>query len=110
MRPFLRPTDRGKLAPVGWVSEPAGQWAGREVEVVYDPGRHDVAFVRGDVTDEARAGFAEGGYRRVAVDGTSEMWVRDHAEVVAAALDRVADRDGLEQSAAVGSELGGRSL
>ena len=69
MKPFLRPTDRGKLAPVGWVSEPAGRWAGREVDVVYDPRRHDVAFVRHGVGYDVRDGFREVGYRRVAVDG-----------------------------------------
>ena len=37
MKPFLRPTDRARLAPVGWVSKRAGLWGGREVEVVFDP-------------------------------------------------------------------------
>ncbi len=31
MKPFLRATDRARLAPAGWVSEPAGVWAGRQV-------------------------------------------------------------------------------
>ncbi len=106
MKPFLRATDRGKLAPVGWVSEPAGQWGGKQVDVVYDPRRHDVAFVRHDVGDEVRAGFGDVGYRRVAVDGDNEMWVRDRLAVVAARMDQVERSLGREQSA----ELGGRSL
>lgn len=106
MKPFLRATDRGKLAPVGWVSEPAGQWAGKEVDVVYDPRRHDVAFVRGDTGDEVRKGFQGVGYRRVSIDGTNEMWVRDRVEVVTAAMDRVQHQFGREQSA----DIGGPSL
>lgn len=106
MKPFLRATDRGKLAPVGWVSEPAGQWAGKEVDVVYDPRRHDVAFVRGDAGDEARAGFRGVGYRRVSIDGANEMWVRDRIEVVSSAMDRVERQLGREHSA----DIGGQSL
>ena len=48
MKPFLRPTSRARLAPVGWTSEPAGQCAGREVEVVYDPS-HPLANEEGMV-------------------------------------------------------------
>ena len=106
MKPFLRATDRGKLAPVGWVSEPAGKWAGREVDVVYDPRRHDVLLVRNDPGENARQGFREIGYRRVALDGHNEMWVRDRLAVVAARMDQVERSLGREQSA----ELGGRSL
>lgn len=106
MKPFLRATDRGKLAPVGWVSEPAGQWAGREVDVVYDPRRHDVLLVRHDPGENARQGFREIGYRRVAVDGQNEMWVRDRLAVIAGRMDQVERALGREQSA----EIGGRSL
>lgn len=77
MKPFLRPTSRARLAPVGWTSEPAGQWAGREVEVVYDPRQHQIVLCRNDPGDGARAGLANAGYRRCASDGTQEMWVRD---------------------------------
>lgn len=92
MKPFLRPTDRGRLAPVGWVSEPAGSWRGKEFEVVYDARRHDVMFLRGDIADDTRRGFRQVGYRPVAIDGSNEMWVRDRLAVVAAAMDRV-ERD-----------------
>lgn len=92
MKPFLRRTDRGQLAPVGWVAEPAGKWAGREVDVVYDPRRHDVTFLRHRPSEELSDGLRESGYRRVAVDGNSEMWVRDRLEVVRRSLERADHR------------------
>jgi hypothetical protein len=106
VKPFLRATDRGQLAPVGWVSEPAGLWAGKEHEVVYDPRRHDVAFVRHDVGEPVREGFRDVGYHRTVIDGDSEMWVRDRLAVVTAAMDRVEHQLGREPAA----EIGGRSL
>ena len=108
MKPFLRPTDRGQLAPVGWVSEPAGIWAGREVDVVYDPRRHDVLLVRSDPGENARRGFEEAGYRRTAVGDGNELWVRDRAAAALAALDRIGQSPGLALERA--SELGGRAL
>jgi hypothetical protein len=83
VKPFLRPTSRARLAPAGWVAERAGEWAGREVEVVYDPTRHEVVLFRNDPGDAARAEMAEAGYRRYASDGHQEMWVRDTAPEVA---------------------------
>ena len=88
MKPFLRPTSRARLAPVGWTSEPAGQWAGREVEVVYDPRQHQVVLCRNDPGDRTRAELAGAGYRRCASDGTQEMWVRDRTAMAGAALER----------------------
>jgi hypothetical protein len=79
VKPFLRPTSRTRLAPVGWVSERAGEWAGREVEVVYDPRQHEVVLFRNDPGDTARTDLAEAGYWRYASDGHQEMWVRDTA-------------------------------
>jgi len=76
VRPFLRRCDRGRLAPVGWVSEPAGEWAGRQVEVVYDPERHQIAIIRNETSDAARALLAGAGFRRRAADRVQEMWVR----------------------------------
>jgi hypothetical protein len=77
MRPFLRATGRARLAPVGWVSEPAGRWAEREVEVVYDPRQHQIVMVRNEPGDMTRVALAGEGFRRLAVDGSQEMWVRD---------------------------------
>lgn len=102
MKPFLRPTDRARLAPVGWVSEPAGQWAGKEVEVVYDPRRHQVLLVRNDPGDSSRAAIADNGYRRTAVDGQQEMWVRDRVAHTQARLDRLERGHGHERAAEVG--------
>jgi hypothetical protein len=88
VKPFLRPTSRARLAPVGWVAERAGEWAGREVEVVYDPTQHEVVLSRNDPGDDARADLADAGYRRYASDGHQEMWVRDKPSTPAANLDR----------------------
>jgi hypothetical protein len=85
MKPFLRATDRARLAPVGWTSEPAGQWAGRQVEVVYDPRQHQVVMVPQRPGDTTRAELAGAGYRRCASTATQEMWVRDRAAEAAAA-------------------------
>ncbi|MBK5224109.1 MAG: hypothetical protein JJE52_14790 [Acidimicrobiia bacterium] len=104
MKPFMRPTDRARLAPVGWVAEPAGQWAGREVEIVYDPRRHDVVVVRDEPNDTTRAGIAESGYRRIAVEGRQEMWVRDRVDTAQVRLDGLGHGHGLERSAEVGVE------
>jgi len=90
MKPFLRPTSCARLAPVGWVSEAAGQWAGREVEVVYDPRQHQVVLFRNEPNDQTRTELAGAGYRRYAADGRQEMWVRDKTAQAEALLDRAA--------------------
>ena len=105
MKPFLRSTDRGRLAPVGWVSEPAGRWADKEHDIVYDPKRHDVMFLRADPGQEAKDGFSQAGYRRLSSDGPCELWVRDRAPAVDAALARI-DRTATRARSA---ELGGPS-
>ena len=76
MKPFLRATDRARLAPVGWTSEPAGEWAGREVEVVFDPSQHQIVLLRNAPSDPTRTVLADQGFRRLAVDGSQEMWMR----------------------------------
>lgn len=90
MKPFLRATDRPRLAPVGWVSEPAGVWAGREVEVVFDPRQHQLVMVLNEPGDTTRAALAGEGFRRLAVDGQQEMWLRDHGAAGQQAPGRVA--------------------
>lgn len=102
MRSFLRPTDRARLAPVGWTSEPAGHWADKEVEVVYDPRRHQVLLLRNDLGDPNRAAIAEAGYERIAVDGRQEMWVRDRVTHLQATLDRLEHGHSHERAAGVG--------
>jgi len=90
VKPFLRATDRARLAPVGWVSEPAGVWAGRQVEVVYDPRQHQIVMVRNEPGDTTRATLAGEGFRRLAVDGQQEMWMRDRGHAADQARERPA--------------------
>ncbi|HEY9555791.1 MAG TPA: hypothetical protein VIR58_03590 [Acidimicrobiales bacterium] len=108
MKPFLRPSNRARLAPVGWTSEPAGEWAGRDVEVVFDPRQHQIVMARNDPGDTTRAGLAAEGFRRLAVDGRQEMWMRDRAASAEQTAARVADV-GVEATASVGG-IGGRGL
>lgn len=89
MKPFFRATDRARLAPVGWASEPAGVWAGRQVEVVFDPRQHQIVMVRNEPGDTTRAALAGEGFRRLAVDGQQEMWMRDRAGTAEQAHGRV---------------------
>ncbi len=48
--PYLRPAGPEGTPPApcppGHQAEAAGLWHGRAMEVVYDPRRHDVAFLR----------------------------------------------------------------
>jgi hypothetical protein len=104
MKPFLRPTDRARLAPVGWVSEPAGVWAGREVEVVFDPRQHQIVMVRNDPGDTTRAALASEGFRRLAVDGKQEMWLRDRTSAAEQTWPRVAAIQPTATPTAVGIE------
>lgn len=106
MKPFLRPTSRARLAPVGWVAENAGNWAGRDVEVVYDPDQHQVVLFRNEPNDATRAEIAEAGYRRYATDGHQEMWVRDKTTTAEAGLESTVPAP--EQQRVVGIE--GRGL
>lgn len=106
MKPYLRPTDDTPSAPDGWVAEPAGVWADQEVEVHYDPVRHDVTFFRADIGDDVRDKFREIGFEQLGVDGSNEMWVRDRRSALQAAWERV-ERTGSRERTA---ELGGLSL
>lgn len=88
MKPFMRPVDRGRLAPVGWVAEPAGLWDGKQVEVVYDPRRHQLVRTDSDIGDRTRVALGTAGFRRVASAGEQELWVRDRVAAARAALDK----------------------
>jgi len=101
VKPFLRPTDRARLAPVGWSAEPAGIWGGKEVEVVFDPRRHQVLLARNDLGDKTRSEIAGDGFRRIASDGKQEMWVRDQVEVMRGRLDRLEGRASQQRSTGI---------
>lgn len=84
MDPHLRPAPPdGKSAapcPPGHVAEPAGLWADRHMEVVYDPARHDVCIVRGRLGDTVSSGLQATGWQKARAAGGAQMWVRDRAE------------------------------
>ncbi len=100
MEPTLRPAvpdAPSAPCPPGHVAEPAGVWAGRHMEVVFDPTRHDVMFVRGAKIDRFAEQLRATGFRPVGNDGASELWVRDRAEAARQALDRSARRSQARQ-------------
>lgn len=91
--PFLRPAPPHEAPPLpcppGRVAEPAGLWHGRHMEVVYDPRRHDILFLRGSQPDiEPRLGDI--GWEHVLTDGPNQMWIRDRAAVARQALEAAA--------------------
>jgi hypothetical protein len=111
VKPFLRPTDRATVPPLGWTAEPAGVWAGREVDVVYDPRRHTVVVLRDQqLSAPNAAAFRELGYQRFGGDGQNELWVRDRVAAASGALDRADQRLGAERSTGVDFGVGGRGL
>lgn len=79
--PYLRQATEqsveARLVPEGWVSEPAGRWRGRYVEVVYDPRRHDITFVRGRIPAKVIVGMRTRGFQLRGVDGPTQWWIRD---------------------------------
>lgn len=85
MEPFLRPaTALGRTAepaPDGWVAQTAGAWRGRAVEVVFDPARHDVVFVRGRQPVRVTDALVAAGWRCRGVDDSHEWWTRDRVDV-----------------------------
>ena len=94
----------GDEAPVpeGCVVEPAGRWNDREVEVVYDPRRYQVALVRDGVLDDLEGRLSAGGWEYQGTDGRVSLWVRDQVMAARAALGRL--------DTAPGRELGGPAL
>jgi hypothetical protein len=76
----------GGPVPVGWVSEHVGCWHGRDTEVVYNPGRHQVMVTQ--VGEDAAGRVEASGWQRHAVDGDRVMWTRDRLVATRAALAR----------------------
>ena len=93
MDPYLRPApgddEPSGPCPPGHVAEAAGLWNGEAMEVVYDPERHSVCFVRGEVGGEVRGGLEASGWESTVTDGRSQLWVRDRADAMRQLLDSV---------------------
>lgn len=93
MDPYLRPAppdgDPSGPCPPGHVAEPAGLWNDRHMEIVYDPRRHDVCFMRGRAGDGVHDGLAASGWEATATDGRSQLWIRDRADAMRQLLDTV---------------------
>lgn len=96
-RPFMRdvgsepwglPPAADVLVPLGWVTEPAGTWERIEVDVVYDPRRHEVMFSPPTGPDR-KATFEAAGWRVVSADRMRVFWTRDRSAATRAALDRL---------------------
>ena len=89
--PYLRPASpEGAPAPCppGHAIQPAGTWGGEAMEVVYDPRRHDVAFVLGPSSPDVRRGLVATGFRHEASDGDTQLWVRDRMALARQRLER----------------------
>jgi hypothetical protein len=91
MDPYLRPAppdgDPPDPCPPGHVAEPAGLWNDRQMEIVYDPRRHDVCFMRGRAANSVHDGLVASGWEATAADGSSQLWIRDRAEAMRQLLD-----------------------
>jgi hypothetical protein len=101
-RPFLRSAATAPDAPAGWVSESAVRWAGRDMNVVFDPRRHTVMFTLNRLSDRALEGLRDTGWVRQASDGVAEFWVRDRLAAARTTLDHVGRTPSVE--------VAGRSL
>jgi hypothetical protein len=101
--PFLRPAPpEGELpapCPRGHEAERAGVWHGKAMEVVYDPRRHDVAFLMGGVSAKVRDGLIDTGWRHQLSDGGNQMWTRDRAALARSRLQRVRSAPSLSRIA-----------
>lgn len=91
MDPYLRPAptddEVSPPCPPGHTAQPAGLWSGEHQEVVYDPRRHDVCFMRGGLGADVDDGLRSTGWEPTANDGTSQLWVRDRAAAMLQMLD-----------------------
>ena len=83
------PTTRQRAPlPDGWTTEPAGQWNGHEVEIAYDPRRHDFMLVQGPAADDIDGRLEQIGYQFIATDGQTWLWYRDRFTAARNALER----------------------
>lgn len=102
--PYLRPAPPEGAPPLrcpeGWAAEPAGVWEDRQMEVVYNPRRHDVVFIRGRLAPDVGSALPSVGYAEARAAEGVRMFVRDRSAATRAALDR------LEQRPPVARELG----
>ena len=84
---YLRRAVSTEPLPAGWQTGPAGLVDGVELEVVYQPTRHDVCRALCPLNLKAAAGLAEAGFHRTAAfDGGAELWVRDRPTAMRARL------------------------
>ncbi len=101
--PYLRPAPpEGALpepCPSGHQAEAAGNWHGRPMEVVYDPRRHDVVFLRGAVPAKVEDGLRATGWEHRLSEGANQMWTRDRAALARRRLDQARSAPGVPRIA-----------
>jgi hypothetical protein len=85
--PFLRAAGGEASVPDGWVSEPAGDWNGEAVEVVYDPRLYDVRVLPSERVDDREQALVANGWSYRGTDGHRSMWVRDRAAMARRRLE-----------------------
>ena len=84
---YLRRTGSPDPVPGGWNTHPAGTLAGIDLEIVYNPARHDVCRALTPLAAHLACDIGTAGYKRTAaLDNGVELWVRDRASAVRAAL------------------------
>jgi hypothetical protein len=88
MNPYLRPFESEAPLPDGWTTEPAGEWKGKEVEIAYNPSRHDFMLVRGTAGDDIDGRLEQIGYQFIATDGQAWLWYRDRLAAARTTLGR----------------------
>lgn len=77
-RPYLRSAGSTNPLHPGWSTHPAGRFDNVDVEVAFDPRRHDVCHALTPLAAEVAAGIATHGWRlHAALDGGRELWVRE---------------------------------
>lgn len=103
------PTSHSSARPTGPVWPPLGgrrsRLASGQVrrwKSATTRGGHQVLMVRRDLGDPSRVAIAETGYRRMAVDGKPEMWVRDWVAETQARLDRLEHGHSHERASEIG--------